>query len=101
MLYHMTLKFESEIFVNRFDKDFELILSNLGGSIKSFGKTVKLEHTINISNSPVLPNDQFINILKKNIFEILTATVEKQNSLNAEVVGVEFLGILKIDQIDN
>lgn len=98
LLYDMTLKFESEIFVKTFDKDFETMLSNLGGHISSFGKTAKLEHTINIANSPVLPNDNVIAMLKKNILEALTATFEKQETINAEVKGVEFIGIIKIQQ---
>lgn len=98
MLYDMTLKFESVIFVNRFDKDFETMLANLGGPIRSFGQNVKLEHTINVSNSPVLPNDNFINILKKNIFEALNETFTKQTSLNAEVTEVNFIGIVKIQE---
>ena len=98
MLYYMTLKFESSIFVNRFDKDFEMMLANLGGPIRNFGQTVKLDHTINVSNSPVLPNDNFINILKKNIFEALNETFAKQTSLNAEVTEVNFIGIVKIQE---
>lgn len=98
LLYDMTLKFESEIFVKTFDKDFESMLSNLGERIDVPGHTAKLEHTINISNSPVLPNDDFIKMLKNKIFETLTTTFEKQNSLNAEVKCVEFIGIVKIQQ---
>lgn len=98
LLYNMTLKFESEIFVKRFDKEFEDVLSSLGGPINNFGQTLKLEHTLNISKSPVLPNDKFINVLKYNIFEALTQTFEKQSSLNAAVKGVEFIGIIKIQQ---
>jgi hypothetical protein len=40
-------------------------------------------------------------MLKNNIFEALTATFEKQNSINAEVKGVEFIGIIKIQQKEN
>lgn len=100
MIYDMTLKFESEIFVNRFDKDFETILSNLGGPVSKFGQTVKLEHTVSISKSPVLPNDKFIDVLKQNIFEALNETFEKQDSLNVEVKGVEFVGIIKIRETE-
>ena len=101
LMYDMTLKFESEIFVKTFDKDFESMLSNLGGRIDVPGHTAKLEHVINISNSPVLPNDNIIEMLKSNIFEALTITFEKQNSINAEVKGVEFIGIIKIQQKEN
>jgi hypothetical protein len=97
----MTLKFESEIFVKTFDKDFEAMLSNFGDSISNFGKTTKLEHTFNISNSPVLPDDKIIETLKNNIFEVLTETFEKESSLNAEVKCVEYIGIVKIQQKEN
>lgn len=101
LLYDMTLKFESEIFVKTFDKDFESMMSNFGSPISRLGQTAKLEHTISIENSPVLPNDNVISILKNNIFEALTQTLEKQNKLNAEVKRVEFIGILKIQQKNN
>lgn len=99
LLYDMTLKFESEIFVKTFGKDFESMMSNLGlpiSPISRLGQTAKLEHTISIENSPLLPNDDVISILKNNIFKALTQTLEKQNKLDAEVKSVEFIGILKI-----
>ncbi|MBO7253921.1 MAG: hypothetical protein J6V36_01305 [Clostridia bacterium] len=96
--YDMTIKFESEIFVKTFDKDFEIMLSNLGGTVSHFGKTAKVEHVINIANSPVLPDEKIIEILKNNIFEALTETFQKQNSLNVDVKGVNFIGIMEIQQ---
>ena len=97
-MYDMTLKFESTIFVKTFDKDFENMLSAIGGSVNHYGQTAKLEHTINIANSPILPNDKIIEMFKTNISDALTATFENQKSLNAEVKNVEFIGIVKIQQ---
>ena len=101
MLYDMTLKFESKIFVKTFDKEFENMLSHIDGTVSNFGKTAKLEHTINILNSPVIPDDKFIETLKNNIFEALTESFTNQASINAEVKGVEFIGIIKISQKEN
>ena len=99
-MYNMTLKFESTIFVKAFNKDFENMLSSIGGSVNHYGQTAKLEHTINIANSPVLPNDEIIEIFKKNISEALTETFNNQKSLNAEVRNVEFIGIIKIENVN-
>ena len=96
--YDMTIKFESEIFVKTFDKDFEAMLSNLGETVSHFGQTAKLEHVINIENSPVLPDEKIIEMLKNNIFEALTETFQKQNCINVNVKGVKFIGIMKIQQ---
>ena len=101
MLYDMTLKFESEIFVKTFDKEFENVLSQFDGTVSNFGKTAKLEHTVNISNSPVIPDDKFIETLKNNIFEALNESFANHASINAEVKGVEFIGITKINQKEN
>jgi hypothetical protein len=97
----MTLKFESEIFVKTFDKDFERTLINIGCTEAGFGKIAKIEHTVNINNSPVIPDDKFIETLKNNIFEALTESLTNQTSINAEVKGVEFIGITKIQQKEN
>ena len=100
-MFDMTLKFESEIFVKAFDKDFEKMLSQFGGSVDGYGKIVKPDHTVNIANSAVLPNDEFVNILKDNIMEALVKSFENDNSMNAKVQNVRYVGITKIEQKEN
>lgn len=96
--YDMTLKFESEILVKTFDKDFERILKSIGCTEAGIGKIAKIEHTVNINNSPVIPDDDIINMFKNNIAEALTETFNNQNSLNAEVRSVNFIGITHVKQ---
>ena len=98
LVYNMTLKFESEIFVSCFDKDFEQMINQFGGSVNGFGNTVKLEHSVDISNVSVLPDDNFINIIKNNIHSALVTTFEQSSSMNAKVIAVEYIGITKINQ---
>lgn len=99
--YDMTLKFESEIIVKTFDKDFERTLINIGCTEAGFGKIAKIEHTVNINNSPVIPDDNFINVLKNNIQDALTDSLNSQDSLNAEVKAVNFIGITHIKSKEN
>ena len=96
--YDMTLKFESEILVKAFDKDFERTLKSMGCTEAGFGKVARIEHTINVNNSPVVPNDNIIEMFKNNIKEALTESLSGHNSLNAEVMNVHFVGITSIKQ---
>lgn len=98
LIYDMTLKFESEIFVNHFDKEFQSVLQQLGGPISNFGQNIKLEHDIKISNSPVLPDENFIDIIKNNIMDALISTFENSSSINAKVIGIKYIGITTIKQ---
>ena len=98
MYYDMTLKFESEILVKTFDKDFERTLRSIGCAEAGIGKIAKIEHTINVNNSPVIPDDNIIDMLKNNLKEALNDSLNSHNSLNAEVKAVNFIGITSIKQ---
>ena len=97
MLYDMTLKFESEILVNPFDKEFSVLLSTFGCGENNFGKITKVDHMVDIKNSPVVPDNSFIATIKENIFEALTETFKTQKDINAVVRSVKFIGITQIE----
>lgn len=98
MLYDMTLKFESKVFVKTFDKDFDELLTRMGCRENSIGKTATISHTMQITGSPVIPNEDFIEKSKESIFQCLAETLMKNNNINAEVREVNFIGITKLKE---
>lgn len=99
MLYNLTLKFETSILVKAFDKDFEAAFARFDNSLSRLGNIQKIEHTLNISNSPVIPDNEQIEAFKQAIVDSMTDILNKQNNLNAVVQGVEFIGITSIQKI--
>lgn len=92
-LYDAVLEYETTLFVNHFDKDFETMLSHLPGCPSKIGQRHTVTHTIEITNSPVLPEEQYIVEIRGKLFETAKETFESRNDINATVEKTEFVGI--------
>lgn len=101
MLFDIVAKFETKVKVKPFDRSFENLLNacNYGNtalphSIHTF------EHNVNITNSPVIPDDEWIESTKKIIFDGVKESLAGNEKINAEPTKTTFVGFTKISQHD-
>ena len=92
-LYNAVLEYQTTLFVNRFDKDFEAMLSHLPGCPSKVGQRHTVTHTVEITNSPVLPEEHYIEEIREKLFETAKETFENRTDINATVEKTEFVGI--------
>ena len=92
-LYTMTLDFETTIFVSRFDKDFEEVLSHLDGCPTKIGQYHRLSHKVDITDSPIMPESDYFEKMREMIFEQAKNIFENRDDINATVEKTEFAGI--------
>ncbi len=96
MLYTATLEFETTLFVNRFDKDFEEMLSHLDGCPTKVGQYHRISHKVDITDSPVIPENEFIEEIRVGLFENMKKFFEGRADINATVEKTEFAGIMNL-----
>ena len=92
--YDITLNFETELFVSVLDEDFEKMLLSMTGQKSRLGSVCTISHDVNITDAPVVPDEEEIENMRKVIFEEMKKTFSKKG--NAEVKCTKFIGITKI-----
>lgn len=92
-LFTLTLEYETTVFVNRFDRDFEEMLSHLEGCPTKIGQYHRISHKVEITDSPVFPENDYIEKFRKLLFENMKKVFENQTDINATVEKTEFMGI--------
>ena len=92
-LFTATLEYETTVFVNHFDKDFEEVLSHIDGCPTKIGQRHTISHKVNITDSTVCPENDFIETIRVGIFENVKKVFENRSDLNATVEKTEFVGI--------
>ena len=60
LLYDVALKFESELFVSVLDDSFEEMMVSLTGRKSGIGSVYSVSHDMNITNTPIVPDDEEI-----------------------------------------
>ena len=92
-LFTATLEYETTVFVNRFDKDFEEVLSHLDGCPTKIGQRHTISHKVNITDSAICPENEFIEQIRNMLFENVKKVFENRPDINATVEKTEFAGI--------
>lgn len=99
MLFDIIAKFETKILVKPFDKGFEDLLNACNYSNTALPHSIHtLEHNVNISNSPIIPNDEWIESTKKIIFDGVKKSLVGNEKINAEPTETIFIGFTKVSQ---
>ena len=93
MLYDAVLEYETTIFESLFDKELERSLSRLAGCDEKVGRRHTLSHTINATNLPMVPDDDFIENYRQTIFDAVKETFENASDINAVAESTRFVGI--------
>lgn len=94
LLYNITLKYESELFVSNLDESFEDLHISLTGRPSGFGSLYTISHDVKIANAPVVPTDEEIEKMRNTLFEALKESLS--NKSNIELKNTKFIGITSI-----
>lgn len=97
-MFDLVAKFESKVKVKPFDKDFEKLLDSCQGNTQLPCSVYTLEHNVEIKNSPVIPDEKWIENTRKVISQGLSETMKNADNINAEPMETTFVGFTKISQ---
>lgn len=99
MHFDIVAKFETKVMVKLLDRDFEDLLNACSyGNVRLPHSIHTLEHTINITNSPVIPNDEWIEQTKNILFNGVAESLAENIQINASPIETVFVGFTKIVQ---
>ena len=73
VLYDVTLKFESELFVGSLSEDIESFLMLHTGNKSGIGSVYTVSHNVNITATPVIPTDDIIEFARDNGIVVLAS----------------------------
>lgn len=93
-LYDITLNFESVLFADVLDEDFEKMMLSVTGQKSGIGSQYVVSHDVKITDAPIVPADEEIEKMRKTIFEEVTKAFSDKNDI--EVKNTKFVGITKI-----
>ena len=99
LLYDVALKFESELFVSVLDDSFEEMMVSLTGRKSGIGSVYSVSHDMNITNTPIVPDDEEIENLRQTIFREMKSGFSEMSDV--EVRSTKFIGITSIKQKKN
>ena len=99
MLYDYDLKYETTIKVtfDACDVSFNDMLETL--NIPRITKTgeMTIDHKVSVTDSPVLPQQSFIEATKENILNCMKDAFKKENqSMKVAVLKTDFIGIVNL-----
>ena len=98
IMFDIISKFESTIKVKAIDKNFEDMTCLCGtGSIVPYS-LYTYTHDVKITNSPIIPNEEWIEKAREIISDELVKSFEKNNIINAVVLDTVFVGFTKISE---
>lgn len=93
-IYDIALKFETELFVSAFGEDFEKSIMSITGEKSGVGSLCTASHTVNINNTPVIPDDEVIENMRRTVFEEVSKGFSERSDV--EVRCTKFVGITSI-----
>ena len=97
MVYDYELKYETEIEVAFGDVAFNEMMDALNmPRIEKRGRTT-INHKVSVTDSPVLPQQSFIEAPKENILNCMKDAFKKENqSMKVTVLKTDFVGIINL-----
>lgn len=101
MVYDYDLKYESEIEVT-----VDVGTQELNDMLEQFNmprmeKTgrMTIDHKVSVTDSPILPQQSFIDATRENILNCMKETFMKEKtSMNVKVIDTNFIGIVNLKE---
>lgn len=97
-MFDLKLHFQTTVKVKAFDKSFEDLLNSCAGRTEIPYSLHTVDHNMTLTDTPVIPDEAWINNSKKIIYEAMVDSFKNQEKLNAEVVETVFVGFTEVKQ---
>ena len=98
-MYNLVLKFKTPIHIKMFDKSFENVLKHLNGTVSIPYIEKDVENTMTITNSPVIPNKDWISDACSTIHTALKDSFASSDDVNVAIASdTVFCGFTSIEE---
>lgn len=97
-MFDLKMLFQTTVHVKSVDKSLEEILSLYSGRTNIPYSVHTVDHTMTMTDTPVIPDDAWIENARKIIFDQMAESFTNQNGLNAEVIKTEFVCFKEVKQ---
>lgn len=97
-MFDLKMLFQTTVHVKPVDKSFEEILNLCSGKANLPYSVHTVDHTMTMTDTPVIPDDTWIENARKIIFDQMVKSFSNQKNLNAEVIKTEFVCLKEVKQ---